>query len=159
MTADDKSSRQNAMNPSTEARRALVVIAMIFAILAAGAFVMVRKRLHTPPAPPIRSIAVLPFKPVAVNARTALVERQLALAVIAQIESRGELAVTTPAAADAILNGTIDTSGGRVRVVASLFRVADGKEIWQGRFDRPHDQIAALQKSLAEQVIEAAKMR
>lgn len=147
------------MSMTSDARRAFGVIALIFAVLAVAAFVMVRKRWHAPPAPAIRSIAVLPFKPAPDKPRDVIIERQVILAVMAHIQSRGELDVVSPASADAILNGTIDTSAERIRIEARLLRVADGKEIWQGRFDRPHDHVAALQQSLAEQVIEAAKMR
>jgi TolB-like protein len=158
LIADDKSSGDSIMSMSSDARRALLIIALIFVTLAGAAFVMVRKRWHTPLAPAIRSIAVLPFKPVADRERQPIIERQLMLAVMVRIESLSDVSVTGASRADALLNGTIDTSEGRIRVEARLLRVADGKEIWQGRFDRPHDQAAALQQSLAEQVIEAAKM-
>ena len=143
---------------TAEARRAAIVIALIFVAVAAAAVVMVRKRWDAPAVPAVRNITVLPFKPVLTTQRNALIERQILLAITAKLESSDDLSVTSADRADAVLTGTIDTSDSRIRIDARLWRVSDNREIWQGRFDRPQDQVAELQQSIAEQVIEAAGM-
>jgi hypothetical protein len=143
---------------TAEARRAVVLIAIIFMTVAAAAFVMVRKRWHAPATPTIRNIAVLPFKPVLTTQRMPVIEQQMLLAIIATVEASGDLMVTSANRADAVLSGTIDTSEGRIRIDARLWRVSDSRDIWQGRFDRPQEDVVALQRSIADQVVEAARM-
>src|SRR5688500_17904755 len=110
---------------TAEARRAVVVIALIFVTVAAAAFVMVRRRWHAPATPAIRNIAVLPFKPVLTSSRNPVMEQQILLAIIAKVESSGDLSVTSANRADAVLSGTIDTSEDRIRIEARLWRVSD----------------------------------
>lgn len=61
--------------------------------------------------------------------------------------------------AEAVLGGTIQTSGDRIRVSARLFRTADGKQLWAGQFNEKLTDIFAVQDSILERVASALKIR
>ena len=56
---------------------------------------------------------------------------------------------------DAILDGTIHAGDERVRVTASLWRVADGRQLWSGRFDEAFAGILDIQDSISQRVATA----
>jgi len=60
---------------------------------------------------------------------------------------------------EAILDGTIQTSGERIRVSAKLLRTGDGKQLWAGQFDEKLTDIFAVQDSISERVATALKIR
>jgi len=60
---------------------------------------------------------------------------------------------------EAVLDGTIQTSGERVRISARLLRTSDGKQLWAGQFDEKFTDIFAVQNSISEQVANALKIR
>jgi DNA-binding winged helix-turn-helix (wHTH) protein/TolB-like protein len=53
--------------------------------------------------------------------------------------------------ADAVLDGSYQSNGGRIRVTARLLNVADGKQIWAGSFDESENDVFLLQDALASQ--------
>ena len=57
-----------------------------------------------------------------------------------------ELGVST------LLEGTVRTQGGQVRIVAELINTADGSELWSRTFDRELKDIFAVQAEIAEAV-------
>jgi serine/threonine-protein kinase len=60
---------------------------------------------------------------------------------------------------EAVLDGTIQTSGERIRVSAKLLRTGDGKQLWTGQFDEKFTDIFAVQDSISERVAAALKIR
>jgi len=56
-----------------------------------------------------------------------------------------------------VLDGSVQRSGGRLRVIARLVRTSDGVGIWSERFDRSADSIFALQDEVASAVAEALR--
>jgi TolB-like protein/Flp pilus assembly protein TadD len=65
------------------------------------------------------------------------------------------LAVGRELGVDAVLDGTVQREGERVRVTAQLVRLSDGRTIWSGKFDQQYSGIFALQDSLSEQLAAA----
>lgn len=51
-----------------------------------------------------------------------------------------------------ILEGSVQRSGGRVRITVQLIRAADGFQVWSESFDRTVDDIFAIQDEIAIQV-------
>ncbi len=101
----------------------------------------------------IRTLAVLPFKPVVVQNRNEALEYGMADSLISKL-SGGALVVRPlsairqfaspeqdPLAAgrelgvDSVLDGTIQNWGARVRVSAKLIRTSDGAQLWAGQFN------------------------
>lgn len=55
---------------------------------------------------------------------------------------------------DAVLEGTIQQSDGRIRITARLLNVASGEQIWAEKFDEPANELFALQDALSNKITE-----
>jgi len=145
------------------------VAALLIAVIAGG--MIWRDRATVTPAPEIRSLAVLPFKPIVPAERDEALELGMADALISRIGGNGKLLVRPLTAVrgyggieqdavaagrtlgvDAVLDGTIVSSGGRIRVTAQLIRVADSVQIWSGQFDERSSEILAVQDSISSRL-------
>jgi tetratricopeptide (TPR) repeat protein len=58
-----------------------------------------------------------------------------------------------------VLEGSVRTSGSRLRVTAQLTDVASGYQLWSERFDREAADVFAVQDEIAAGVVEAVKTR
>ena len=122
----------------------------------------------------IKSIAVLPFKPMSQSGRDEYLELGMADSLITRLSGAGQIAVRPISATrkytefeqdplvagrelkvDAVLEGSIQKSDERVRVTVRLVRVTDGKPIWAGQFDERLSDILALEDSVSERVVRA----
>ncbi|MGD9564060.1 MAG: winged helix-turn-helix domain-containing tetratricopeptide repeat protein [Pyrinomonadaceae bacterium] len=132
----------------------------------------------TPADTPIKTIAILPFKPLVIENRNEALELGMADALIAKL-SGGEEVVVRPLSAirrfnsveqdslsagrelgvESVLDGTIQTWGDRIRVSAKLLRTADGKQMWAEQFDERSADIFIVQDSISEKVATALKIR
>jgi DNA-binding winged helix-turn-helix (wHTH) protein/TolB-like protein/tetratricopeptide (TPR) repeat protein len=170
--------------PAREARapsnRRLIGLAAALALLAItiGAYYFWTKRATTTGAPQIKSIAVLPFKPLLAESRDESLELGMADTLIARLSNIREISVRPissvrkygaleqdPIAAgreqrvDAVLDGQIQKAGEKVRVTVRLLRVADGVLIWASQFDEKMTDIFAVQDSISERVTAALAVR
>jgi tetratricopeptide (TPR) repeat protein len=127
---------------------------------------------------PIKTIAVLPFKPLVTENRDEALEMGMADTLISKLGS-GDQIVVRPLSSvrrfaaleqdslaagreletDAVLDGTIQNAGERVRVSARLIRTVDGKQLWAGQFDEKFADILAVQDSITEKAAAALKTR
>ena len=126
----------------------------------------------------IRSIAVLPFKPLTNENRDESLEMGMSDALITKLGGSEGLAVRPLAAVrrfnspdqnpieagqklgvEAVLEGNIQIANDRVRISATLFRVSDSKQLWAGQFDEKLTHIFVLQDSISERVANALKIR
>jgi len=57
-----------------------------------------------------------------------------------------------------VLEGSVRTSGTRLRVTAQLINVADGYQLWSGRFDRDTADVFEIQDEIARAVVNALQM-
>jgi serine/threonine-protein kinase len=131
----------------------------------------------TPPAP-IKSIAVLPFKPVVEASRDEILEMGMTDTLITKLSALRYITVRPisavrkyagldqdPMAAgheqrvDAVLEGSVQKLGDRIRVTVRLANVKDGSLLWAGQFDEKMTDIFALQDSIAEKVSRALKIQ
>jgi TolB-like protein/Flp pilus assembly protein TadD len=120
---------------------------------------------------PIRAVAVLPFKPLVMESRDEALELGMADTLITKLGSTREIVVRPigavrryaaveqdPLAAgralgvEAVLDGTIQRWGDRIRVTARLLRVGDGRTLWAGRFDEKFGDVFAVQDSISGRV-------
>ncbi len=58
-----------------------------------------------------------------------------------------------------VLEGSIRTSGNRVRISVQLVKVADGYHLWTQTYDRMMDDIFAVQDDIAQSVVEELRVR
>ena len=120
----------------------------------------------------VDSIAVLPFAPLGQDMNDELLGLGMADAVISRLSNLKELVVlptnavsrykgpaSDPLAAgralkvDAILSGTIQRSGDKVRVSVQLVHVASGRTIWSKQFDQTFTDIFGVQDSISDSVV------
>ena len=153
---------------TTEVPWAVITVALL--AIAVVAFMILRK--PRPSAPDtIRTVAVLPFKPIVAAQRDEALELGMADALIARISRLRDVTVRPLTAVrqysaieqdaidagrelevDAVLDGSILSADGRIRVNARLLRVDDGQQIWHGQFDSADSDIFAVQESLSQRL-------
>jgi hypothetical protein len=61
--------------------------------------------------------------------------------------------------ADAVLEGTVQRAGDRLRVSVNLLRAGDGASLWSDNFDMPATDIFVIQDKVAEQVATRLQLR
>lgn len=122
----------------------------------------------------IRSIAVLPFKPLAVEARDESLQLGMADSLITTLSNVNQITIRPTSAVrkytgleqdavaagreqrvDGVLDGSIQRLGDRIRVTVRLLRVEDGTQLWAGTFDEKSTDIFVIQDSISKQVAEA----
>ena len=154
-------------------RPALVVSLTAVVILATGIYVWQSfgSGSSADPRPEIKTIAVLPFMPVDAESTDEQLRLGMADALISRISHFNEFTIRPTSAVltygdlgqdalaagrklevDAVLKGTIQRVGDRLRVNVQLVRVRDGVLIWSEQFDKEFKNIFTIQKTIAEQV-------
>lgn len=118
-----------------------------------------------------RAIAVLPFKPLDSESNDEQLRLGMADALISRLSNLRQITIrptsavlryseTQPQASyagrelgvDAVLEGTIQKAGDRLRVRVQLVRVSDGLPLWSETFDERFTDVLAIQDSISEQV-------
>jgi DNA-binding winged helix-turn-helix (wHTH) protein/TolB-like protein/Flp pilus assembly protein TadD len=127
---------------------------------------------------PIRSIAVLPFRPLVANAGDESFEMGMAETLITRLSGIKEVAVRPVSdvrkyhaleqdslaagreqKVDAVLDGNVQKTSERVRVTVRLVKVSDGQTLWADKFDERLSDIFALQDSISERVATAMAVK
>ena len=118
-----------------------------------------------------KSIAVLPFKTVGTGSDNDVLGLGMADAIILRLSRDSQRTVlptssvfkyanndSDPLSAghalgvDAVLAGTVQRDGDRVRVTAQLITLDDGKTVWSGKFEQDYNSVFNLQDSIAEKL-------
>ena len=132
----------------------------------------------TKTAMPVRSIAVLPFKPLVVDQRDESLEMGMAETLIVRLSNLRELIVRPISSVrkfsgleqdalaagrelgvEAVLDGQIQRWGDRISVTARLTGVGDGKQLWAGQFNEKSTDIFAVQNLISEKVTSALVLK
>jgi len=152
--------------------KALVAFMLLICLAVALSLVWIRTKPNPTSPLAVRSIAVLPFKPLAAERRDEAVELGMAETLITKLSSIRQVNVRPissvrkytgidqdPIAAgrelqvDAVLDANLQWDGdGRIRVTARLWRVSDGSAIWTDKFDEQFATILMAQDVIAERV-------
>jgi DNA-binding winged helix-turn-helix (wHTH) protein/tetratricopeptide (TPR) repeat protein len=126
----------------------------------------------------VKSLAVLPFKPLGKEKADEYLGLGMADATIIKLSGLRQLIVLPTSTVirytgrrnntltlgrklnvDAILDGTVQHADDRVRVTVQLICLESGKTIWSGKFDEHFTDIFAVQDSISEQVAGALALR
>lgn len=126
----------------------------------------------------IRSIAVLPFKPLVVEAGDESLQLGMADTLITTLSNVSQITVRPTSAVrkytgleqdavvagreqrvDAVLDGSIQKLGDRIRVTVRLLRVEDGAQLWASKFDEKSADIFLVQDSISKQVADALAVK
>jgi serine/threonine-protein kinase len=151
---------------------AIAVVAMMLLMLVAGFAVYEWRLKHSvaaAAAPQIKSLAVLPLK--SLDKSDNYLGAGIADAVIRKLSQTSQLTVKPASAvfkfqkedtdsltaarqlnADAVLEGTIQRSGDRLRVSVNLLRVGDGFSLWAENFDMSANDLFAIQDKVGNEV-------
>jgi serine/threonine-protein kinase len=172
-------------SPQTEARAAPilrkikrhkrgVLLTLAAALFAAAALAYHFYFVSPAPSPTEKSIAVLPFKPLLAASRDESLEIGMADTLITKLGSLRQIIVRPvsavrkytgleqdPLAAgreqrvDAVLDGTLQKSGERIRVTVRLLSAADGQQLWADKFEEEFTDIFSVEDSISERVAAA----
>lgn len=143
-------------------------------VAAAAAYVLTRRG----PGPPVRSLAVLPLKSLPSSTDQRHLELGIADSVIGRVSEIPGLTVRPIAAVrqyvqpgadplragrdlkvDAILDGTLQLAGGRIRVNLNLLRTSGGASLWTQTFDAPLRGIFEIEDEIAAKVARQLRFR
>jgi DNA-binding winged helix-turn-helix (wHTH) protein/TolB-like protein/Flp pilus assembly protein TadD len=130
---------------------------------------------RTPAAPPtaLKSLAVLPLRPLVETSRDEVLEMGVADTLITRLSrlrqinvrpmgavrryadvERDPVAIGRAQQVDAVLDGSIQKSDNKIRVSVRLVRVADAATLWVGQFDENYTDIFTLQDAISNRVAE-----
>jgi DNA-binding winged helix-turn-helix (wHTH) protein/TolB-like protein/tetratricopeptide (TPR) repeat protein len=126
----------------------------------------------------IKSIAVLPFKPLVIEDRNEPLEMGMADTLITKLSNLREINVRPISAVrryagieqdaiaagreqqvDAVLDGQIQKSNDKIRMTIRLVRVDDGTLIWTNQFDEKMSDIFGLQDSISRRVADSLALK
>ena len=155
--------------------------AVPLAILLIGGAVLAFYLFRKPDAPKsvgLRSIAVLPFKPLLAEKRDEALEMGIADTLIFRLSSiRGveirpigavrkyaqidqdPLAAGKEQEVDAIVDGNIQIDGDKVRVTARLVNVADGSVLWTDKGEQTGTDLFAMQDAITEELVRSLAIK
>lgn len=122
--------------------------------------------------PPLRSIAVLPFKAIGAEGASEYLSLGMTDALITRLGNvrrvvvrptsavrrysgplQDPLAAAREQGVEAVLDGSVQRAGDRVRVTVQLYRARDGASLWSAKFDERFTDIFAVQDSISRQVM------
>ncbi len=159
--------------PQKRRRIASLSLAALAVLAALGAYWVRRPdgSASTTPSRPVRSLAVLPLKPLAADAADDYLGLGFANEIIARVSRIGGLVVRPTSAVnqyagksldalqigreqnvDAVLEGTIQRAPDELRVTVNLLRVSDGVSLWADDFQLSETNLFRLQEELARQI-------
>jgi DNA-binding winged helix-turn-helix (wHTH) protein/TolB-like protein len=176
-TVEDRAQENSHLNllalPSWRTRGVRAILVMAFALGLAFLFYRLMFTSSESSAP-IRSIAVLPFKPISAEARNENLEIGMAETLISKLNRLGRLVVRPTSAirkysdaqqdavaagkelkVDAVLDGSIQRVGDRFRIIVYLMNVKNGLPLWQNSYEDSFQNIFDIQDKVSEKVAQA----
>lgn len=160
--------------------RALIASVIFVGLAVVTAYSLLRQNRSNqgPSISEIKSIAVLPFRPLNVESSDEYLGLGMADALITKLSRLGHVTVRPTSAirkyadpdqvtdragqelgVDAVLEGTIQRSDNRVRVTVRLMRIADGRTMWADQFDEPATSVFRLQDSISARMSGALALK
>ncbi len=159
-------------------RRTAAIFAGVLVVAAAALFLAIRTRRSPAGMGAVRSLAVLPLKPLTSDAADGALGLGIADTIIRGLSVAGAIPVRPLSAvrryaksdadavtaakeleADAVLEGSVQRSGGKLRVSVNLLRVGDGRSIWAESFDVPASELFEVQDAVSEAVVRGLQLR
>ncbi|MEY2545855.1 MAG: hypothetical protein QOG48_972 [Verrucomicrobiota bacterium] len=165
-------------------RRQLLGAALLLSILAiaGGIYLYAKRATHvepaTPPAPPDKSIAVLPFVDLSaardqeyfcdgiseeILDSLAKVEGLRVVARTSSFSFKGKNADVSEIGRKlnvaSVLEGSLRREGNRIRVDARLISAGNGFEVWSGKIDKEMQGVFAMQDEITRAIVDALKIK
>ena len=155
-------------------RRVWIALAVMGAIAFAAGWLWRSGGLTRQP----KTVAVLPFGPLGADGNDEYLGLGVADSLITRLGKMSDIVVRPTSAVrrfagtardplgagkqlgvEAVLDGTLQRSGDRIRVTARLLRVDDGASLWADTFDEKFTDIFAVEDSISEKVAQAMAAR
>jgi TolB-like protein/DNA-binding winged helix-turn-helix (wHTH) protein len=165
-----------AVPQSTRNRVAIIAVLAAATVIAASYFVL-RNRSNAA-VTPFKTVAVLPFKPILASTRDESLELGMAETLITSLAGIKQLVVRPMSSVrkyadlqqdssqagrelqvDAVLDGSIQKDGDRVRVAVRLIDTHNGALLWAEQFDENFTDIFKVQDSISRRVTNALKLK
>ena len=146
-----------------------VAIVVISLALATGVYWTMGKR--SPALGPITSVAVLPFQELSADVTHDYFADGMTEAVILELSRIRPLRITSRTSAmlykrtnkstpdiarelgvDALVEGSVQREGNRLRVTVQLIRGADDRHVWSNAYDREIASVLALHRDIAQAI-------
>ena len=172
---------QHGVGQSDQTGRKLSWIGMVcagFALVGTSTYLVHRRSQQETSAGTSFSIAVLPFTNLSGDAAqdyfsdgltgelTSALSNVAGLRVVSrtsslQFKNRAQdvRAIGAQLNVGKILEGTVRTTGDRLRITAELINVADGFHLWSETYDRRNADVFAIQEAIARAVLDALRMK
>jgi TolB-like protein len=125
-----------------------------------------------------QTLAILPFKPLVPTERNESLELGMTESLISSLSQHSSqpisplssvrryaaldqdaVAAGRELGVDAVLDGSLQRRGDRLRVSVRLLRVADGRQLWAQSFDQAFTSIFDVQDVIAARVAQALSVR
>ena len=171
--------RQSTKDEERISNRSWLIALTVLSILALGWLGIYLWRGNPKPADaPIKSIAVLPFKPLVAENRDEALEigmadtlisrlgnnREIVVRPLSSVRKFGKLeqdALTAGRALDveSVLDGSVQRWGDKIRVNVRLVKVADGTLLWTGTFNEEFTDIFVVQDAISNRVAAALALQ
>jgi DNA-binding winged helix-turn-helix (wHTH) protein/TolB-like protein len=156
-------------------RRNVIIAAVLFCgiTIVVGAIVSRNSNGNKPTAPSIKSIAILPLRYFGAETDDQDLHLRVTDALITKFGNLRSVAVRPTSSVlryadkkqdaivvgkelnvDAVLDGSLQLEGTRLRVTLQLINVSDGAQLWSGQFDGQADQLLSLQDKISTQVVQ-----
>jgi DNA-binding winged helix-turn-helix (wHTH) protein/TolB-like protein/Flp pilus assembly protein TadD len=159
--------------PHRRRRTFLIALGVVICAGLVGGYI-VRARRGAQTRDSIRSLAVLPFRPLSTEGRDEALELGMADALITKLSNVRQLVVRPTSAVlkygdasqdllaagreqnvDAVIDGKVQRVGDRIRATVQLVRVSDGASLWADTFDDQFTNVFAVQDSISERAARA----
>ena len=160
---------------------AMLLALLLLVTISLGIFFVIRRTRSngsSTSGAPIKSIAVLPFRPLVAGNRDETLELGMADTLITRLGGirtvlvhpissvrrytgleQDAVAAGRELGADAVLDGSIQRANDRIRVNVRPIRVADSSTLWADQFDGPYGDIFSIQNSISKQVVAALALK
>jgi DNA-binding winged helix-turn-helix (wHTH) protein/TolB-like protein/Tfp pilus assembly protein PilF len=168
--------RQSVSTRSKTFSIGIIPILVITVIGTASYILWKRSRAEVPHS--LRSVAVLPFKPIVAESRDESLEMGIADTLIARLSNSREITVRPLGSVrrfggmdqdsliagqelgvDTVLDGSTQRSGDNIRVNVRLIDVSNGASLWSATYDEQFTNIFSVQDRIAGKVADALKIR
>ncbi|MEK6325095.1 MAG: protein kinase [Acidobacteriota bacterium] len=160
-------------------RRALAVIALVIVAAVALVYVLVFRGATAARQPEIKSLAVLPLEDLsgdpsqeyfADGMTEALINNLTQISALSRVISRTSMMrykgspkslpeIARELNVDAVIEGTVQRSGGRVRVTAKLIPAATDSPLWVREYERDLSDVLKLQSEVARAVADEIRIQ
>lgn len=167
-----------AARPERRIKLALLMSAVAVIMLGLAAYLWMANRAAVSQPANLKSIAVLPFKPLVAESHDEYLELGMADTLITKLSSLKQIVVRPTSAVrrytdlqqdaiaagrelqvEAVLEGGIQRLGDRLRVTVRLVNTHDGATIWADKFDERFTDIFAVQDAISHKLASALALK